>query len=164
MIEINYGTTFENEVTVDMTGDLKNMKVAELKEIAKEMNLDKWWVMRKSQLIEAIENNRQIEEVTMNITGEFQNVTEESIIEAEINVQTEEENASEASKITQNNERVENIQRKNQKRLLEYNGKIQTLTAWAKELGIRHQTLYNRIVIKGMDVAEAFEMSIKKIQ
>jgi hypothetical protein len=64
--------------------------------------------------------------------------------------------------VTPEDDHDEKPQRKNQKRLIEYNGKTQTLTAWAKELGIRHQTLYNRIVMKGMDVAEAFEKDVKK--
>lgn len=38
----------------------------------------------------------------------------------------------------------------------EYNGKSQTLAAWAKELGVATSTLYGRIVKRGMSVEEAF--------
>ena len=146
--------------------ELKNMKVAELKEMARGMHISGWWVMKKDQLIEAIENNRQTEEpiaeVEEVVVEEPQVVTEEPVVEADVNTQAEEENIPEVKEVAQNDESAEKVQRKNKKRLLEYNGKTQTLNAWAKELGIRHQTLYNRIVMKGMDVAEAFEMPIKK--
>lgn len=51
---------------------------------------------------------------------------------------------------------------KTTKRTFEYNGKTQSLHAWAKELGITPQTLYGRIVIKGMTVEEAIETPISK--
>lgn len=51
---------------------------------------------------------------------------------------------------------------KTTKRTFEYNGKTQSLHAWAKELGITPQTLYGRIVIKGMSVEEAIETPISK--
>ena len=150
--------------------ELKNMKVAELKEMARGMHISGWWVMKKDQLIEAIENNRQTEEpvaevetvVEEVVAEEPQVIAEEPVAEADVNTQTEEESAPEVKEVAQDDEPDEKVQRKNKKRLLDYNGKTQTLNAWAKELGIRHQTLYNRIVMKGMDVAEAFEMPIKK--
>lgn len=139
--------------------ELKNMKVAELKEMAREMHISGWWVMKKDQLIEAIENNQQTEEV---VSEEAPVVAEETVVEPDVNTLPTEENIPEVNPVAPEDEPVEKPQRKNKKRLIEYNGKTQTLTAWAKELGIRHQTLYNRIVMKGMDAAEAFEMPIKK--
>ena len=148
--------------------ELKTMKVNEIKNIAKAMGIKGWWDMKKAQLIEAIENHQQTEP----------SIEDEPIVEETIEEHTEEhveEVISEAPEIVEvvtnktNRENEENISettqsahRKNKKRLIEYNGKTQTLTAWAKELGIRHQTLYNRIVMKGMDPTEAFEMPIKK--
>lgn len=135
--------------------ELKTMKVNEIKSIARAMGIKGWWDMKKAQLIEAIENHQQteplvedepIEEVAPEAPETVETVTNEINHENEENVPEVKNEAH----------------RKNQKRLIEYNGKTQTLTAWAKELGIRHQTLYNRIVIKGMDPAEAFEMPIKK--
>ena len=135
--------------------ELKTMKVNEIKSIARAMGIKGWWDMKKAQLIEAIENHQQTEPLTEDepieeVTPEAPETVE--VATNEINHENE-ENAPEVK-----NE----AHRKNQKRLIEYNGKTQTLTAWAKELGIRHQTLYNRIVMKGMDPAEAFEMPIKK--
>lgn len=135
--------------------ELKTMKVNEIKSIARAMGIKGWWDMKKAQLIEAIENHQQteplvedepIEEVAPEAPETVETVTNEINHENEENVPEVKNEAH----------------RKNQKRLIEYNGKTQTLTAWAKELGIRHQTLYNRIVMKGMDPAEAFEMPIKK--
>lgn len=40
--------------------------------------------------------------------------------------------------------------------LIEYNGKAQTLTQWAKELNKPAQTLYYRIKMKGWDIEKAF--------
>lgn len=119
---------------------LNEMTVADLRNMAKELNVKGGWNMTKGQLIKAIE------EIAQDVP---------EVVEAEPNVNTpaKEENAPEAN---------QDKSRKNQKRLIEYNGKTQTLTAWAKELGVRHQTLYNRIVMKGMDPAEAFEMPLKK--
>lgn len=141
MIEINYMRAVNDLIEAESTNELKNMKVAALKEMAKEMNIRGWRTMKKDELVEAIENHEQ-----------SQSVPEEVVTDTDVNTQTEGEVVSE----------VNHAPRKNNKRMLEYNGKTQTLNAWAKELGIRHQTLYNRIVMKGMDVTEAFEKGVKK--
>lgn len=150
MIEINWGTEVNAVEEVNTMNELKEMKVADLKNIAKEMNIRGWRTMKKDELVEAIENNRtnDAEEV---IVDDAQIVPDESVDEGNVNTQAEDEIVPE----------VNPAPRKNAKRMLEYNGKTQSLTAWAKELGIRHQTLYNRIVMKGMDVAEAFEKTTK---
>lgn len=138
MIEINYGVEFNNRVEVNTMTELKDMKVAALKEMAKEMNIRGWRTMKKDELVEAIENAQVVPETVED--------------ESNVNTQAEDEIVPE----------VDQAPRKNKKRMLEYNGKTQSLSAWANELGVRHQTLYNRIVMKGMDVAEAFEMPVKK--
>lgn len=158
MIEINYGIEVNNTKEVNDMMELKDMKVANLKEIAKEMNIRGWRTMRKDELVEAIKNNQSTTETEEIVVEDVQVVSEEIKDESNINVQVEDEIISKVDPVVLD----ELTPRKNKKRLLEYNGKTQTLTAWAKELGIRHQTLYNRIVMKGMDVTEAFEMSIKK--
>ena len=149
--------------------ELNTMKVTELKKIAKEMNIGGWWEMKKKQLIEAIEaveSNRQTEEPVVEveevIAEEPQIITEELAVEVDMDDHAEEEIVSEVNEDVRKDEPVEDGKRKNQKRLLEYDGRTQTLNAWARELGVRHQTLYYRIVMNGMDVAEAFEKSIKK--
>lgn len=139
--------------------NLKTMKSKELKSIAKGMGIKGWWDMNKAQLIEAIENHCQTEELIIDDPVEevVKNVPEEVVTKEDVNTLSEEENATENVQ-----DKPEQQHKKNQKRLIEYKGKTQTLTAWAKELGIRHQTLYNRIVMKGMDPVEAFEKPLKK--
>ena len=158
MIEINYGIKINDTLEgVNRMTELKDMKVVALKEMAKEMNIRGWRTMKKDELVEAIENNQQSTE-TETVVDEAPVVPEEIVDEADVSTQVEDEVVPEVAPVTPD----ESASRKNKKRMLEYNGKTQTLTAWAKELGIRHQTLYNRIVMKGMDIAEAFEMPIKK--
>lgn len=140
--------------------ELKNMKVNEIKSIARAMGIKGWWDMKKAQLIEAIENHQQTEPL---IEDE---VVEDELIEE---VTPEASETTEVKEDINNNEIKENVSetkneahRKNQKRLLTYKDKTQSLNAWAKEFGIRHQVLYYRIVIKGWDVEKAFETPFKK--
>ena len=46
-------------------------------------------------------------------------------------------------------------------KLIEYNGKNQSLTAWAKELGFKGQTLFGRIYEMGWSVEKAFTTPVK---
>ena len=137
--------------------DIKTMKIAEVKAMAREIGIKGWWDMKKADLIKAIEDNQPAEESIIEdiIPEVVSEVTEEIKTEEDVVIKADEENVSESS---------QEAHRKNQKRLIEYKGETKTLTAWAKELGIRHQTLYNRIVIKGMDPIEAFEMPLKKVK
>ena len=144
------------------------MKVNEIKNIARAMGIKGWWDMKKAQLIEAIENHQQTEPsiedepiVEETIEEHAEEHVEEVISEAPetlevVTNKTNRENEENVSETTQS------AHRKNEKHLIEYNGKTQTLTAWAKELGIIHQTLSYRIVMKGMEPSETFEMPIKK--
>lgn len=43
----------------------------------------------------------------------------------------------------------------------EYNGKVQTLTEWSKELGILRKTLYRRIYYYGWTVEKAFAKEVE---
>lgn len=148
--------------------ELKTMKVNEIKNIARAMGIKGWWDMKKAQLIEAIENHQQTEPLIED-DPMIEEYVEETIEEHVEEVAPEASETVEVVTNETNRENEENVSettqsahRKNKKRLIEHNGKTQTLTAWAKELGIRHQTLYNRIVMKGMKPSEAFEMPIKK--
>lgn len=115
--------------------DLEKMKLVELRQMAKDLGVKGWWNLNKTKAIEAIKNS-----------------SEEVEAPEQANTNKVEENIPEAQ---------ESAPKKNQKRLITYNGKTQTLTTWAKELGMRHQTLYNRIVMKGWDVERAFEKNPK---
>lgn len=46
-------------------------------------------------------------------------------------------------------------------KLIEFNGKSQNLTAWAKELGFKNQTLFGRIYEMGWTVEKAFTTPVK---
>lgn len=124
---------------------MKNLTSKQLKEMAKELQISGWWKMKKEELIKALQ------EKSVEIDQE---AVDEPKEEVNVNTLTEEKDAPQVN--------VDAPERKNKQRLIEYKGKTQSLTAWARELGIRHQTLYNRIVMKGMEPAEAFEMPIRK--
>jgi hypothetical protein len=47
-------------------------------------------------------------------------------------------------------------------RSIEYEGRVQSLSAWSRELGIKRPLLYSRLFDKGMSVKEAFETPVKK--
>lgn len=42
---------------------MKNMKATELKELAKELKVKNWWLLKKAELIEEIEKVQKVEEV-----------------------------------------------------------------------------------------------------
>ena len=46
--------------------------------------------------------------------------------------------------------------------LIEYNGKVQNLSAWAKELEMPGQTLYARLHISNWTVEKAFTTPVRK--
>lgn len=124
---------------------LESLTLKELRDVARDAGVKGWWNMKKAELLDEISKA----EIKVIVAG----APEEEKVEPEVNTLVEPE------KVEENDS---GAKKKNQKRLIEYNGKTQTLTAWAKELGIRHQTLYNRIVMKGWDVAKAFEKPTKK--
>lgn len=129
-------------MTETMKGEIKmaNLETLTLKELramAKDAAVKNWWTMKKVDLIDALATTEP----------------EEVKVEPNVNTLNEEKDVPE--------DEPAHV-RKNQKRLIAYNGKTQTLNAWAKELGIRHQTLYNRIVMKGWDIEKAFEAPTKK--
>lgn len=117
---------------------MNNLTTKELKAIARDAGVKGWWDMKKADLI------AEIEKTKMTV-----------IIPDDKEVEPDVDTLAEPEKVDQG------APKKNQKRMIEYNGKTQTLTAWAKELGIRHQTLYNRIVMKGWDVEKAFTKEVK---
>lgn len=46
--------------------------------------------------------------------------------------------------------------------LIEYNGKTQTLTQWAKELNMKPSTLHNRIRVRGWSIEHALTQPVRK--
>lgn len=123
---------------------MENLNVKTLRSMARDLGITGYSNMKKADLIAAIEECKKDVDVIVPDEPEVE------VVEENVDTLIVEESAPEEPK------------KHNQKRLIEYNGKTQTLTAWAKELGIRHQTLYNRIVMKGWDVDRAFEKPAKK--
>lgn len=164
---------------------LNEMTSAELKKLGKENGVKNWWKMNKSQLIEALENPQpklkfkdaceecEKFDYLSNFHGRL---LCEKCIEKHENEQAEQ---------TETVEPVEEIdiptpldpvpsvtvtvmKPKKSKRevkgrkMIEYNGKSQHIVAWARELGINANTLYNRIYYKGMTMEEAINAPIKR--
>lgn len=114
---------------------MENMSVKELKEMAKELKVKDWWNLKKSELIKGIQ-------------------------EAQKSTQNDE--ATEADEVIEENESAdqnepETTEKKPRGKMIEYNGKAQSLNAWAKELGFTPQTLYARLYISNWPVEKAFE-------
>lgn len=138
-----------------------NMTTKELKAMAKELKVKNWWNLKKSELIAAIEaiqnkvNEALANEAARNAQNEPEEVEEvvanEVINETEEVAQNEPETTEEAPKTS------------NKKQdLIEYNGKTQNLSQWAKELGMSGQTLYARLYLSKWSVEKAFTTPVKK--
>lgn len=56
--------------------------------------------------------------------------------------------------------RKENLRNTGQCRVIEYNGKIQNLSAWCEELGINYKLVHSRINERGWGVKRAFETPV----
>ncbi len=108
---------------------MENMTSVELKALAKELKVKNWWTLKKADLIAAIQAAQNEPEETE------ATASDEVIVEAE-----------EATQKPSNKKQD----------LIEYNGKTQNLTQWAKELGIPGQTLYARLRISNWPVEKAF--------
>lgn len=116
---------------------MENMTNIELKAMAKELGVKSWWTLKKAELIAEIQkiqsatDDKNIDEAAKNARVESENVnTDES---------------AEAPKTS--NKKVD---------LIEYDGKTQSLSAWARELNMPGQTLYARLHISNWSVEKAF--------
>lgn len=135
--------------------DLRTLKVDELKDIARGYSIVGAWKKTKDVLIadilKAAELNKQSDlyfdsETTQNEPEEVEEVNEEPIAE-------ESEATQDESEPTQKKQRG--------KDLIEYDGRTQNLSQWAKELGMPGQTLFARIRLSGWSVEKAFTTPVK---
>lgn len=122
--------------------DLRNMKVDELKEIAREYSIDGIWKKTKDALITDI----------LNMAEKYGHTDKyfDSAASGESDETTVEETESETT------------EKKPRGKLIEYNGKSQTLGKWAEELGFTPQTLYARLYLSNWPVDKAFETPSKR--
>lgn len=149
---------------------LNNKNVKELKEMAKELKVKNWWTLKKADLITAIEA-AQIEETTIEVE-ETEDVVPESIqnefegaeeVTNDEVIEEKEEAAQNEPETTEEEPTAEEEPKKQRgKDLIEWNGKTQNLSQWAKELGMPGQTLFARLYISHWTVEKAFTTPVKK--
>ena len=123
---------------------MENMTSLELKATAKELGVKNWWNLKKVELIAEIQKIQGAVESTSIETDDknIDKASESAQVESE-NVNVDE--SAEAPKTS--NKKVD---------LIEYNGKTQSLSAWARELNMPGQTLYARLHISNWSVEKAF--------
>ena len=152
--------------------NLNEMTTKELKEKAKELKVKNWWTLKKAELVEAIQNveTEEIEDhaiVAENSNGGVTVIAECSHEDITQNAQDDSEEVEEAADNNSIEETEEAVQdepekpKKNEK-LIEFNGKSQNLSKWAKELNMSGQTLYARLYLSGWTVEKAFTTPTKK--
>lgn len=120
---------------------MENMTSKELKAMAKELGVKNWWTLKKAELIAEIEAAQKVEPETTENVADDKNIVEST------------ESAPEAPEKKSSNKKVD---------LIEYNGKTQSLSAWAKELDMPGQTLYARLRISNWPVEKAFTTPTRK--
>lgn len=144
--------------------NLNEMKVKELKEMAKNLKIKDWSKLKKDDLITeiafAIADNEQdkpedVEEVK----------ADEVIVEEDKASQNEPETKElvpmpgtegDWGEKHWGNDVDQKPEKKPRGKMIEYNGKSQSLNAWAKELGMPGQTLFARIYISKWPIEKAF--------
>jgi hypothetical protein len=116
--------------------NLNEIKVKELKEMAKNLGVKDWWKLKKDDLMN---------EIAFAISENEQSQPEdvEEVIADEVIVKEK--------KVSQNDS-----EKKPRGKMIEYNGKSQSLNGWAKELGMPGQTLFARLYISNWPVEKAF--------
>lgn len=121
--------------------NLNEMTTKELKEMVKELKVKNWWTLKKAELIAEI-----------------------TAIQNAQNEPEEVEEAADDEVIVENEEAVQDEPEKPKKneKLIEFNGKSQNLSKWAKELNMSGQTLYARLYLSGWTVEKAFTTPTKK--
>lgn len=132
--------------------NLNEMKAKELKEMAKQLKVKDWWNLKKEELIDRIAD--AIGEETD--SNPDYNVEEAIQINQDDAKEEPKESIVEEEKTSQNEPKTTEDKPKKKQDLIEYNGKTQNLSAWAKELGIPGQTLYARLHISNWSIEKAF--------
>lgn len=135
---------------------MENMTSKELKEMAKELKVKNWWTLKKTELIAEIQK-------IQNVQVESEEVNDENIVEESTEAPESTENKlmpmhgiDKLEELAKEYSQPAEKKSKRKEDLIEYNGKTQSLSAWAKELGMPGQTLYARLRISNWPVEKAF--------
>lgn len=139
-----------------MKKTIYEMCAAELRQIAKENNMPGAWKANKGQMIEFLES----------INYEAPEETEETVEDE--NLETEEtEEASGTEMVPETEEAEEETEAPKEVKKpslgikeIEFNGKTQSLKAWAEELEMPWPTLYDRINRNGWTIEEALTIPL----
>lgn len=134
--------------------NLNEMNTKELKEMAKELKVKNWWTLKKAELIAAIEAVQT--ETPESAQDAVETASDEVIEEKEEAAQNEPETTEEEPTTK------EEPKKQRGKDLIEWNGKTQNLSQWAKELGMPGQTLFARLYMSHWTVEKAFTTPVKK--
>lgn len=170
--------------------NLREMKIDELKDIARGYTITGAWRMTKDKLIEAILANAKVngqsglyfdgnsdpETEETKIPGEDYEATyagdtliavsrTEDITETTEEARTEEEAIEDSNKMEADAKAEENESKETKRPSLKineitFNGKTQSLRDWAKELEMPWPTLYDRINRNGWTVEEALTIPL----
>lgn len=123
--------------------NLNEMKVKELKELAKIKGVKNWWTMKKDdlidELIDKLENNS--------------NVNSDDPESIEIDSNTTNQPIEKTCPETNCNSELTYPKRN---ALIEFNGKSQNICSWGRELKISPNTLYARIYHMHWSIERAF--------
>lgn len=138
--------------------NLREMKVDDLKDIARKHGIVGAWKMTKDKLIESIIKNAELN--GHHDYCDSQNDSE--VTETETNETTQETEQNESDNDSERESEVVEEKKKSKRNLIEFNGKSQTLGGWAKEFNIAGQTLYYWINMKHMSVEDAFAKAIAR--
>ena len=154
--------------------NLREMKVAELKEIAKNLKVANWWTLNKATLIEKIEEKEEEEKLLDYYDKNWRNYTErynpvefiDKVRSGKIKLEDEESEVKEDQQpepeIKKDEETPATTLTPKRGALIEYDGRSQNICAWGEELGISPNTLYGRLYKMGWTVERAFTTLSKK--
>lgn len=140
----------------------ETMTAADLRVIAREYDMPGAWKATKPQMIAWLtENVHETEEPEIEVIEETEEETDviEEIeeIEDEISKEDEDETEEEETEEPEHKEVKRPSKRINE---IEFNGKTQSLRAWAEELGMPWPTLYDRINRNGWTIEEALTIPL----
>lgn len=133
--------------------NLREMKVDELKDIARGYSVPGAWKMTKDKLIESILKSAELN----GHSDKYCDVSEDAPEDVQNTPETAEPDTSEP----ETEEAPRELKKPNLRiKELTYKGRTQTIKAWAAELNMPWPTLYDRVNRNGWSVEEAIEIPL----